>query len=251
MRKSLLAAAIVLLVSPAFAAAVSQQDIDRAIGSRLTFSVWGTASDLVLTKDGRYTLKLSCLGCAARVCAEGRYELAGGKVLLKQESCRDDDTGKPLDSAENYAGLALTTEKSEGDLYYTQYLVLEASGKRPVIGNLARLRFGMPDTKVPAGSRRSYDGMPVVTMGMQKGVTTTNAKIRVKPSTGAKPVQYLDSPFGPSSPKESVPAGTPLVVRARTAEKEQVGQWNNYWYLVDVGVHENVWIFGELVKLGK
>jgi hypothetical protein len=95
-----------------------------------------------------------------------------------------------------------------------------------------------------------YDGIAVATMDMQKGVTTANAKIRVKPSTKAQSIMYTAEPYGERpAPAESVPANSPVVVRALAAEKDRVGEWNNYWNLIDVGVHENVWMFGELVKL--
>jgi hypothetical protein len=36
---------------------------------------------------------------------------------------------------------------------------------------------------------------------------------------------------------------------ARTVEKSQVNNWNNYWYLVDVDCSQHVWMFGEFVIL--
>ncbi len=251
MRKILLAMAIVMLVSPAFTEPVLQQDIDRIIYKKLSFRGWGVASDIILAKNNRYKLMIYCLGYGPSVHSEGQYELNGGKVILHQESCKDEDTGMALNHAENYDLLILTIEKSDADLYYSQYLVLELTVMKADVCNLPRLQFGIPDTKVPVGSLRSFDGIEVATMDMQKGVTIVNAKIRLKPSIKSKSVQYMETPYGPGLPKESVPAGTTLVIKARTLEKEQVNQWNNYWYLVDVGVHENVWIFGELIRPGK
>ncbi len=249
MKRLLMFVAVFLCMAPAFAEKVSQSDIDGLINSRLTCYIPMGHSAITLMKNNRYSMELGSPGPDWR--SEGRYELKNSRLLLHPEKCYDGTTSKTLspDCGNTMGEAVATLDKSDSDLYFSKYLVIEAADRKKIAGDTAILRFGLPGTKVTAGSRRSFDGINVITMGMQMGVVTANAKIRLKPSTQARSMKYLESPYGPGSLTESVPAGTSLKVKARTVEKDKVGQWNNYWYLVDVGMCSDVWIFGELVKL--
>ena len=110
---------------------------------------------------------------------------------------------------------------------------------------------------VPAGNRVTIEGVPGVTMGMKKAAVTTNAKFRVKPDMKAKELTFGKFKEGGEGLEEEtlpyLPAGTKIVVLARTVKTQKVQQWNNYWYYIDAegpfDAWKQGWVFAELVKL--
>jgi hypothetical protein len=84
-------------------------------------------------------------------------------------------------------------------------------------------------------------------MGMKKGVTTSAVKIRKTPEAEGEELVYFSEIFAPE--QKSVPNKTSVTIIARTLEKQTVQKWENYWYYVQVGAHDGVWMFGEFVKI--
>jgi hypothetical protein len=108
-------------------------------------------------------------------------------------------------------------------------------------------KFHADDAAIKSGSQRNFKGIPVVTMGIAIGATTASVKIRETQSVTGKTVSHALNPNDPALP--SVPDTTPVTIIARTREKNKVQNWNNYWYLVNVGMYTTeVWMFGEIVK---
>lgn len=200
-------------------------------------------------KNSKYSLNVSSLGPKWRI--EGTYNLSDGKLVLHPNKCLDENNDSTIDCNKTTGEAIGTLNKSDDDLYYTQYVLFEPAKKRKLVGDLTYFKLGLPDKKVPEGSKRTIQDIQVTTMGMKKGTVTTNAKIRVKPSVTSKAVEYLESIYGPGSALEYVPAGTSLRIKARTVDKVKVNEWNNYWYCVDAGMTYDVWMFGEFIKIEK
>lgn len=115
--------------------------------------------------------------------------------------------------------------------------------------NVAAMPFPVENSKIKSGTSKIYKGVPVVAMGLAKGVTTTNVKIREKPSINSRSLDYIKAPYETDAVMQSVPAGTEVVIIARTRDRDKVQSWSNYWYLVSMGFTTEVWMFGEFVKI--
>ncbi len=199
-------------------------------GSRVLFQNNGTYSYLSFGNGGEYLWK-------------GTYAITGNSVTLTPSECRAD--GKPMDCKDSHQGVrSCSIQETPGDLYYERYLVcIDKKSK-------SSEKLHTDDAAVKSGSERKFKGVAMVTMGMARGVTTAGVKMREKPSTNAKALEFCDSPYGGATCKPSVPEKTEVTVIARTREKETVQNWTNYWYLVNVGFfNPEVWMFGEFVKL--
>lgn len=113
---------------------------------------------------------------------------------------------------------------------------------------------------IEAGSRRSIDGIPVLTMGLRGAAATTQLKYRAMPETTAAEFSCkFESPSGQQNYQETpyIPQGTHMKVIARTQNQAKVEQWTNYWYYVRpagdwyAGGCEPAqgWVFAEFVSL--
>ena len=80
----------------------------------------------------------------------------------------------------------------------------------------SKLVFPLPESKVNAGTEVLYDGVSVIVQP-GSGKTTSNVKIREKPSTGSKSLKYYDKIFYDPTAKEydSVPRDTTVTIIAR------------------------------------
>ncbi|EPG64660.1 hypothetical protein [Leptospira wolffii] len=109
-----------------------------------------------------------------------------------------------------------------------------------------KLVFNNEDHLVSEGLSREFEGTSVITMGRKIVETTDNVKIRIKPDVNSKVVSY--SKEFDEAPLAFVPKGTKVTLIARKLNKDQVKNWINYWYYVDVGVTSGVWMYGEFFK---
>jgi len=197
-------------------------------------------SGLTFRGDGTYVLQG---GCQAGWQDIGTYRIADRKLDLYPEHCSN--MVLLSESCESNLGRASCSfELLTNDLYHAYGLVCRQDHKH----GSGDFVFPLNETVVSAGAKRVHNGVTVVTLGMLKGRTTNAVNIRRSPSANAQIVPYhaqlLPSPGDPFVPKD-----TAVVVIARTERKEQVKAWNNYWYLVNVGRNQEVWMFAEFVKL--
>jgi len=98
--------------------------------------------------------------------------------------------------------------------------------------------------------RRVWRGFEVVSIG-QDGFTNNAVKVRGGPGTSYDPVELE------KYSEIFIPEGEPVRVRARTLEKDPVGSWLNYWYLISVELfhymgssYQFVWAYGEFIDIG-
>ncbi len=99
---------------------------------------------------------------------------------------------------------------------------------------------------LPPDKTMKANKIEVITMGGVKYITTDNVKIREAPSIGSKSIKYVKAIDEGST--EFIPKGTMVTVYARTKFKEKVKNWENYWYLIDVGWNKGVWVFAEFFE---
>ena len=85
-------------------------------------------------------------------------------------------------------------------------------------------------------------------MGNRAGITTDNVKIRSKPSIDAASLRF-QCQYPVEGNGAFVPKATTLRIIARTIKRSKVQNWNNYWYLVNVGLNSMVWMYGEFLKI--
>jgi hypothetical protein len=247
MKKKLAAITVLLFSSVVLAKTIPISSVDSLLDKKLSQKLPMVWSEMVFAKGKSYSLVLHTMGQKWRV--EGSYELKKGKILLHPGACVDENNNSAMECNETIGEAVATLVTSDDDLYFSQILKVDPVKAKTLAENMTGFAFGIPDTKVPEGSRRTIDGIQVVTAGMKNGITTANAKIREKPSVESQSLQYCESPFGTSTLLDYVPAGTKLVVKARTIDKVAVNEWNNYWYYVDAGMMTyGVWMYGEFVK---
>ncbi|MBP7734584.1 MAG: hypothetical protein KA369_01295 [Spirochaetes bacterium] len=224
--------------------------IDQGFLTKKAFQ-YGTlisSSELKFSPDGTYTYEYGSEGVSWY--NKGTYSIKGDSVLLKPDFCSTHKEGTAGDCGETMGEAYCSIRTMPDDLYYYKYFTCTSKkNKNAVTTNDASMPFPVEQSKVKAGTSKVYKGVPVVAMGLAKGVTTTNVKIREKPSVNAKSLEYYKEIYGPGGEFQSVPANTEVVVIARTRERDKVQSWNNYWYLVSVGFNSEVWMFGEFVKI--
>jgi hypothetical protein len=108
------------------------------------------------------------------------------------------------------------------------------------------------DYRVEAGLTRQINGYKVVTMGGVEGRATENVRIRPMPTLLCNYYEYNGGMGGrfPYYPK-----GYYVKIYARTEKKEKIGDWDNYWYYVELISDTRdmetgwVWMYGEFVVL--
>ncbi len=110
---------------------------------------------------------------------------------------------------------------------------------------------------VKKGGKTEINGNAAVTMGYALSATTENLRIRKGPSTDFEYMKfyYRDGKTGEIKSWGSILAGTNIRVLARTKEKMQVGEWNNYWYYIEykepqgsLMLYKNAWCFAEFIN---
>lgn len=244
---TLLCLAIVALSGLLIAA---DADLDKNFLTKKPFN-YGTIisnGSLALFGDNTYTFEYGSEG--VNWYNKGSYSVNKGKVNLKPDVCSSHKDGETINCAGTMGEADCSIQTKANDLYFFKYFVCTSKkNKNAVSTNMPSMAFPIGESKVKAGTSKVYKGIPVVSMGMVKGMTTTNVKIREKPSVNAKAIEYIKEIYSPDSSLPSVPAKTEVIVVARTRDRDKVENWNNYWYLVSVGVNSEVWMYSEFVKI--
>ncbi len=224
--------------------------IDQGFLTKKTFQ-YGTlisSSELKFAPDGTYTYEYGSEGI--NWYNKGSYSIKGDSVLLKPDFCSSHKEGAAGDCGETMGEAHCSIRTMPDDLYYYKYFTCTSKKNTNAVStNVASMTFPVEQFKNKPGTSKVYKGVPVVTMGLAKGVTTTNVKIREKPSINAKALEYVKAPYETDAVLQSVPANTEVVVIARTRDRDKVQSWNNYWYLVSSGFTTEVWMYGEFVKI--
>ncbi len=177
----------------------------------------------------------------------GRWELINGAIELHPLKCVDVDGNNNCDKSLGDATVRVTT--SDSNLYYSEFLEIR-SPNVIIMGddeyNTYDLSFGVPGKELLNQEKRKWKGKDVVAMGLIKGITTSDVKIRATPDVNGE-IELFWKEMG-ADEMDYVPKGQMVEVIARTPGKIKVQKWENYWYLVNVGSNQQVWIFGEFIK---
>jgi len=204
---------------------------------------------IVLDDNASYTAKYESEGMYWY--NSGNYKYEKGYIKLYPKVCKQFAEDNENIDCENTLGDAwIDLIKDDYSLYYKEYLFVKSKNNKHVLINgdeeNDQFLIPVPGTEVPEGETRMVKNTTVITMGMKKGITTSSVKIREIPAADGKELAYYPAIFEPEL--KAVPKDNPVTVIARTTEKQKVSKWENYWYYVQVGAHDGVWMFGEFVK---
>jgi len=194
-------------------------------------------------KDGTYQFSYFSDGMGG--VDEGAFTIVDSRIQLKPQHCKGNSCWR-FALGRAICRVVATPES----LYYRQSLICKSEpGQQLQDNGEYTVTLPFPQTKVSQGTKRVFNGTSIITLGESKGTTTSSVHIRNAPERVAQAVDYIPD-LGQNS-ISSVPPGTTVIVIARTEKKEHVNNWNNYWYLVNVGLNQEVWMFAEFVKLDK
>ncbi|GAB4433724.1 MAG: hypothetical protein OHK0011_16800 [Turneriella sp.] len=173
-------------------------------------------------------------------CGIAGYTINGDELVLnKGKACPPEKDGYTMGEFEISAQKCRIT--NEG-LYF-----------RTAIDCPSLPMMGAGGTEKKSGETARLEDQTVIIVN-QEGVTTAAARIRTQPAVTAAPLKYkignnsLEDPTGES---DTLPKGRKVQVVARTKEKVQVQQWNNYWYYVSFRewTEYSGWVYGEFINL--
>lgn len=245
MKKTVL---VILIISAAAAAYASQFTKQWLAASEFSDhgTIWGAR--LCFKADGLYEIEYSSEGWDWR--DSGTYEISGSGVTLRPSVCSGRPYRTSADAEFSMGEAEATITEKPDDLRYGSYLSVKSKyNRRNLVGQdiEADTLFFPVKESILKNARRSCRGTPVITMGCAQGVTVSNVKIRSAPAVSAESMTYATSHGEDEKP--FVPEGTKVTVLARTVKKDRVKDRENYWYLVNVGYEEKVWMYGEFVRL--
>lgn len=183
----------------------------------------------------------------------GKFEISNGVVHLYPTLC--DNHGENVDCSKSFFGEGIChIEESKDDLLYSKYFVC-----KPIKGDIftcsdtyninEHFKFPLYDTRIKPGTKRNIDGFSVITMGQILAVTTHEALLKKLPEMKSKTIEFNLS--NKILPFNKVPAKTQILIIARTENKHRINDSSNYWYYINVGYTEGVWIFGDNIIFSK
>lgn len=175
----------------------------------------------------------------------GKWNVQSGEIELVPTTC---DFNTEPDCNKSLGDASIEVLFTDSDLYYSEYIQVTSPNK-VIIGDtyyLYSMIFGVPGRELVNNEKRNFKGVDVVVMGLKQGITTSDVKIRDTPTINGKIINYWKE-MGADN-LEFVPKGETVEVIARTVNKEKIKKWENYWYLVNVGMEFQVWMFGEFVE---
>jgi len=183
----------------------------------------------------------------------GKFDVKNNKLYFEPIICKDSRNVKDFLPCDKTLGRAVCKIIEDlNSLYYTKFLECISLDNNNVLGfNSAKILFPIKSYRVKSGEERRFNGINVIVLTGLSGITTGNVKIRKEPSINSESLKYQDKIIYDTTGKISdfVPKDTKVNIIARTKNKHQVDKWNNYWYLITVGMNSEVWMYGEFIKL--
>lgn len=204
-----------------------------------TFSAVIANCTIKFKSNNRYLINYASEGLYWK--NNGHFKIVGQKVYLHP----DPKTVTPRSMGKAVCYL----KKTPKSIYDRARLIVRSLQHKDVTGMTPgdRIPFSFPSGKIKAGERITFQGMQCISMGQRKGLTTRNVKIRIKPSLQGKALHFYSFLYDPNN--SCVPKNTQVKIILRTASKNRIGRWYNYWYLVDVGIMNKVWMYAEFVQV--
>jgi hypothetical protein len=149
----------------------------------------------------------------------------------------------------SFGGGLCKTVKDDISLKFAYKLVCTSARNKDIGWGRNYLSFSVLASRIAPETRLKRNGFDIVTLGRIDSAVIETVNLRASPDVQSKRVDYLPYDFydNPNYPK-SVPKGTKIKLLARTVDKLTVKNIANYWYCIEVGALDNVWVFGEYVK---
>jgi hypothetical protein len=246
--KKILIVSIAFSFSIVFAQNFTTENVKNYAGKTYHYYMLLGVVELTLETSGTYTARYESEGLYWY--NSGKYKMEKGLIKLTPDVCKQfADTDELVDCTSTLGEAKIDLIKDDYSLYYKEYLFVQSKSNNQLLmegKDNNNFRLPVPGTEVSEGESRMVSNVSVTTVGMKKGTTTSSVKIRKTPSADGEEVLYYSALFEPE--QKSVPSNTQLIVVARTNEKVKVGKWENYWYYVNVGANDGVWMFGEFIK---
>lgn len=225
-------AIILLLITGIFNAAASGES--KITAEFLTGTKWGPehqgGRSFTFNADGTFTGWEDFIQDGREL--KGRYEIRDGRLSLFTQ--------------QNLPMLTLGALKEDNEsLIYSAYIRFKEGDS--IWDKNSMVKIDKP-VKV--------DGIPSVTMGRKNGKALQNIKFRKKPLQSAAELQFIilaEKGEGPVEDKLSyIPSGTAVFILARTASKEKVQKWEDYWYYIEVEEPydrwKKGWVFAKFIQ---
>lgn len=137
-------------------------------------------------------------------------------------------------------------EKTDSSIYYVQRL---NCGNNEYFWDLKNA--------IEKGAKRTFEGIEIHTLGLEKAIANSNVKFRIKPNTKSKTIKCsIQDNLGGQKEIDYIPKGIEIYLIGRTNEKEKVEKWENYWYLVSMSSNsynacfaDAGWVYGEFLEI--
>ena len=180
---------------------------------------------------------------------KGKYSIKDTKLSLIADFCEDNfgkqncndsfgngfcQINQNVDSIEFLYKLDCYSEKD--------FNIFDSSSEKS-----KKISFDIKEVKINSGTEKIYSNIPIITLGNTLGRVLEPVVLREGPGLEFKKTDYVvniyDGPYLNSLPKDES-----VIVHARTRQKYQVKNWNNYWLLISSGDTKKVWAFGEFIS---
>jgi hypothetical protein len=183
---------------------------------------------------------------------EGVFTITDNKIQLKPTGCYGHEKGPAIDCKESMGEGECKVEESNSSLYYSKFLICGSKINKNLLGFEKNEKISLTIEKyaLKDGTERVINGVKVVIIKNKIGITSTNVKIRKMPSVKSESVEYVtDLYFNNPQTYSYVPEKSTVTIIARTKDKFNIEKWENYWYLINVGICSEVWMYGEFLKI--
>ena len=217
------------------------------------FSLEGTWDDghgcigwkIEFKSEQDFQIYVSCMGPQASI--SGKYEVKGDRIQFKKY---ETDFASYVDGKNSAASLSI--EQVENRILKGACRIIsikdDARYSEGIKCNGIKSIFLNHNSAPKSDTQLNFKGIPVVTLGLKYGKTTDCVRMREKPSPTAKIERYIIE-LDENKTSECIRKGERIRVHARTLRKDKVKSMENYWYLIHIGWHEDVWVFAEFVSL--
>ena len=193
--------------------------------------------------DGNYRFELAKEGPLGT----GYIVLEGSTVKFEAIPGTEDDLSSEMKKFLSQTG---SVWRGTSSFSFHEYIKLKPGGM--VLYNY--------DKPIESGDELTINGVRTVVV-MKMGKANQGSKVREGPSTSDKPVDLSKyrtfSQRGYKAGKTFIDKDDTVYVLCRTVEKEKIGGWNNYWYLIALPDHymeayvdaDRAWTYGQFIDI--
>jgi hypothetical protein len=213
------------------------------------YSTGESASSEISFGNNNYYLNFS-EECGAWY-TNGTFKIKNGKVFLYPTECNNH--GEDVKCNKSFFGEGTCyIEDDKNDLLYSKYFICKPLKSEIFTCNdydnvNEYFKFPIFKTRIKPGSKKYINNILVITLGQMKGIIIQEAILKKNPNIDSPSIDFIPS-FKIESHK-SVPINEEILLIARTEKKDKIDISNNYWYYINIGFNEGVWVFGDSIKI--